>query len=303
MRKSVCKSITLVILVLSTFFSATTGAIAQSNKLDISTIEKIIGIKGVEKDGQYKITVPQYDLDVSVDGFRIIPPMGMGSWVAFAPAELGAMIMGDVVVLENEIGSVQKTLMAHGLQVTALHNHFVRESPNVKYMHIGGMGPVEKLARGVRAVLDRIIEIRGDDPAKAEAQSVENTLDVAKITAILGHEGTMSRGVYKITIDRPDVKLMSQGVEVDAFMGFNTWAAWQGTPEKAAVAGDFAMLADEVAPVIEALVSHDIEVVAVHNHMVHENPRIFFLHYWGVGLADKLAEGLKAALAETGKKQ
>lgn len=269
--------------------------------LDVPSIERIVGKEGTEQEGRYKVTVPQNDLDVTVDGFRIIPPMGMGSWVAFAPAADGAVVMGDVVVLEEEVGPVQRVVLEQGLTVTALHNHFVREEPGVMYMHLGGTGSEEDLARGVKTVFEAVAELRGGDPAGAEARAVPNRLDTREIARILGHEGEMSRGVYKVTIGRPDVSLLSHGVPVTTFMGFNTWASFQGSPERAAVAGDFAMLEHEVAPVIEALVEHGIEVVAVHNHMVHEEPRIFFLHYWGVGPAERLTRGLRAALDRTGR--
>lgn len=269
-------------------------------ELDIVAIEDITGIKGTENDGEYKLTIPQNDLNVTVDGFEIIPPMGMGSWAAFTPTEHGAVLMGDVVVLGNEIGPVQKTLIEHGLKATGIHNHFMRDEPPVMYMHIGGSGSEEELARGVRAVFDKITELRGVNPAEAEAREVENSLNTDQITEILGHEGEMNRGVYKVTIGRPDVDLNAHGTSVGSFMGFNTWAAWQGTPENAAVAGDFAMLAEEVENVINVLVENDIEVVALHNHMIHDEPRIFFLHYWGTGSAEELARGLREALDQTG---
>lgn len=246
----------------------------------------------------FKITVPQNDLDVEVDGFTIVPPMGMGSWAAFAPTGSGdeMLVMGDVVVREDEVGPVQRVLLEEGLTVTGLHNHFVRENPAVMYMHIGGTGPQDALRASVEAVFGRVAELRGGDPSAAEADEVENSLDTDRIAEILGHEGTMNRGVYKVTIGRPDVELTSGGTRVTTAMGFNTWASWQGSMEEAAVAGDFVMLEDEVAPVIEALVSNGIDVVAVHNHMVHEEPRTFFLHYWGTGPAEELAQGLRAAL-------
>lgn len=278
----------------------TTNGKASLPPLDIQAIENILGMKGTEKDGQYKVTVPQNDLNIEVDGFRIIPPMGLGSWAAFAPAPGGAMLMGDIVVTEDDLKPVQEEVIRQGLTITAIHNHFVRNEPDVMYMHIGGMGDEEKLAKGVKAVFEKVKEIRGGNPADAKADTVENKLYHAEISAILGHSGELNRGVYKITIGRPDVELTEHGAPVSTFMGFNTWAAWQGTRERAAVAGDFTMLEDEVAPVIKALVENGIEVVAVHNHMVHEEPRIFFLHYWGVGEADKLAKGLKAALDQTG---
>lgn len=272
----------------------------QKPELDIAAIEEASGMQGTESDGEYKLVVPQNDLDVTVDGFTIIPPMGMGSWAAFSPTSEGAMLMGDVVVKEDEITAVQQTLIDHGLKVTALHNHFVREQPGVMYMHIGGQGTETELAGGVKAVFDKIAELRGGNPAEAEAGEVENTLNTDRIAEILGHEGSMSGGVYKVTVGRPDVNLTHQGNSVSTFMGFNTWASWQGTPDNAAVAGDFVMLADEVDGVIEALVNNGIEVVALHNHMIQEEPRVFFLHYWGTGSAEELAKGLREALDQTG---
>lgn len=273
-------------------------------QLHIPAIENALGgLKGIENNGEYKVTVPQNDLKIVVDGFQIIPPMGLGSWAAFAPAAHGVMLMGDVVVTETDLWPVQQEVIRQGLTITAIHNHFVRNSPNVMYMHIGGMGDEADLAGKVKAVFEKVQEVRGNNPADGPKEDVENTLDTAMIADILGHNGDMARGVYKVVIGRPDVSLTEHGAPVSTFMGFNTWASWQGTPEKAAVAGDFTMLADEVAPVIKALVENGIEVVAVHNHMVHEEPRIFFLHYWGTGPAEKLAKGLRAALDHTqGKK-
>jgi len=168
-------------------------------------------------------------------------------------------------------------------------------------MHIGGNGKTDEMAKKAKAVLDKVAESRGHNPATATVADVPYTIDSKKLDDILGYKGEMAKGVYKYTIGRPDVSLKEHGVTVTTFLGFNTWAAFQGSPDHAAVAGDFTMLEDEVAPVIKALVENGIEVVAVHNHMVHEQPRIFFLHYWGVGSAEQLAKGLKAALNQTGK--
>lgn len=269
--------------------------------LDIASIEKITGMKGKENNGQYKITVPQNDLNVTVDGFKIIPAMGLGSWVAFSPSSEGAMIMGDIVLTETDLAPFEQEVIHQGLTISAIHNHFLRNHPAVMYMHIGGMGKTDLLAQKVKAVFDKVKELRGKDPASAPADSVVNTIDTKKLDAIIGSKGEMSKGVYKYTIGRPDVDLKERGLRVTSFGGFNTWAAWQGTEDRAAVAGDFTMLENEVEPVIKALIENGIEVVALHNHMVHEQPRIFFLHYWGVGPAEKLAKGLKAALNETGK--
>jgi hypothetical protein len=271
--------------------------------LDTLAIERITGLKGKSNSGEYKITIPQNDLDITVDGFKIIPAMGLGTWVAFTPAPKGAMVMGDIIVTESDLKPVQQEIIRQGLTITAIHNHFVRNHPNVMYMHLGGSGSTEAMAQKAKAVLDKVKEGRGADPAKGTASSgaVQNTLEPRGLDAILGHTGEMSKGVYKYTIGRPDVQLREHGVPVSTFLGFNTWAAFQGTPDRAAVAGDFTMLEDEVAPVIKALIENGIEVVAVHNHMVHEQPRVFFLHYWGIGSADALARGVKAALDQTGR--
>ena len=231
--------------------------------------------------------------------------MGLGTWVAFTPTKNGVMVMGDIVVTDTDLGPVQQEIIKQGLTSTAIHNHFVRNHPNIMYMHMGGSGSTEVMAQKAKAVLDKVKEIRGGDPSKgtASSESVENTLDTKRLDEILGYKAEMSKGVYKYTIGRPDVKLTEHSVPVSTFLGFNTWAAFQGTPDKAAVAGDFTMLENEVEPVLKALIENGIEVVALHNHMVHEQPRIFFLHYWGIGNAEQLAKGLRAALNQTGKKQ
>ncbi|MFN2440646.1 MAG: DUF1259 domain-containing protein [Chitinophagaceae bacterium] len=273
--------------------------------VDTATIERIMGMKGKSNNGEYKITIPQNDLNVMVDGFKIIPAMGLSTWVAFTPAKNGVMFMGDIVITETDLKSVQQEIIKQGLTSTAIHNHFVRNHPNVMYMHIGGSGSTEVMAQKAKAVLDKVKEVRGGDPSKGTAsnETVQNNLDTKRLDEILGYKAEMSKGVYKYTIGRPDVKLMEHGVPVTTFLGFNTWAAFQGTANKAAVAGDFTMLENEVEPVLKALIENGIEVVALHNHMVHEKPRIFFLHYWGIGPAEQLARGLRAALDQTGKKK
>jgi len=269
--------------------------------LDTVIIEKVTGIKGKSSNGEYKITIPQNDLNVEVDGFKIIPPMGLGTWLAFTPAKEGTMIMGDIVLTENDLKPVQQEVIKQGLTITAIHNHFVRNHPNILYMHIGGNGKTETMAQKAKAILDKVAESRGHNPASASVADVPYSIETKRLDDILGYKGELSKGVYKYTIGRPDVSLKEHGIAVTTFLGFNTWAAFQGTPDHAAVAGDFTMLENEVAPVIKALVENGIEVVAVHNHMVHEQPRIFFLHYWGVGSAEQLAKGLKTALDQTGK--
>jgi len=275
----------------------------KTQSLDTAIIEKTTGIKGKSNNGEYKITIPQNDLNVEVDGFKIIPPMGLGTWIAFTPSHDGAMIMGDIILTETDLKPVQQEVIRQGLTISAIHNHFVRNHPNVMYMHIGGTGKTEDMAQKAKAVLDKVAESRGHNPAAGSVADVPYSIDSKNLDGILGYKGEMSKGVYKYTIGRPDVSLKEHGVTITTYFGFNTWAAFQGSPDHAAVAGDFTMMEDEVAPVIKALIENGIEVVAVHNHMVHEQPRIFFLHYWGVGNAEQLARGLKAALDQTGKKK
>jgi hypothetical protein len=281
----------------------TIGCAPGSSKLDIQKIQEVTGMKGVEKNGEYKITVPQNDLNVVLDGFKIIPAMGLSSWTAFTPCADSAMVMGDIILTETDLAPVQREVIRQGFAITAIHNHFIRNRPNVMYMHIDRRGKVADLSSGVKAIFGKVKESRGKDPKESKADSVVNTLNIPLLDSIIGNKGEMSKGVYKYTIGRPDVSLREHGIPVSTFMGFNTWAAWQGTTERAAVAGDFTMLEDEVAPVIKALVENGIEVVAVHNHMVHEEPKIFFLHYWGVGNAAHLARGLREALDQTGSKR
>ena len=273
-----------------------------SSKLDTAKIEQITGMKGTSKNGEYKITVPQNDLKVVVDGFKIIPAMGLGSWAAFTPCRDSAMVMGDIILTETDLKPVQQEVIKQGFAITAIHNHFVRNHPNVMYMHIDRTADITTLSNGVKAIFDKVKEVRGKDPKASPADSVVNKLNIAQLDSIIGSKGELAKGVYKYTIARPDIQLQEHGIAVSTFMGFNTWAAWQGTPDHAAVCGDFTMLEDEVAPVIKALVENGIEVVAVHNHMVHEQPKIFFLHYWGVGNAEQLAKGFKTALSQTGKR-
>jgi hypothetical protein len=292
---------TMILLLVTLNACTSTKYLSAKYPLDIAAIERITSLKGKQNAGEYKITIPQNDLVVWVDSFRITPPMGLSTWAAFTPTAKGAMVMGDLVVTETDLKLVQQEVVRQGLNITAIHNHFVRNHPNVLYMHIDGAGPTDSMAMKVKAVLDRVRQTRAQDPSASSVQDVLNTIDTAMLNQTLGYRGEWSKGVYKQTMGRPDVALSEHGTPVSSFLGFNTWAAWQGTNKRAAVAGDFAMLESEVAAVIKALVENGIEIVAVHNHMVHEQPRIFFLHYWGVGDAQQLARALRAALDQTAK--
>lgn len=276
---------------------------AHPASVDLVQMESLLGMRGTIQEGEFKISIPQRELKVAVDGFAIVPPMGLTSWVAFTPHGRGVMAMGDLVLLEDEVGPVQKAAVEMGLSVTAIHNHFLRDKPKVMFMHIGGMGKPEELGLAVRRTLDKASEVRSAKGLPPGPTGVESALDPQEIETIIGHKGQTVNGVFKIVIGRPDVALKDMGAPVSAFVGFNTWMAFQGTVAKAAVSGDFAMLEAEVDGVIRELVSHRIEVTAVHNHMVTERPRIFFLHFWGVDRPANLARGLRAALDRTGKRE
>jgi hypothetical protein len=269
--------------------------------LDTARIEQLTGAKGKldpSEPGVFKVSVPRTDLAVTAAGVHLTPPMGLTSWAAFKGAGDHAMVMGDVVLLEDQVNPVLSAALDNGLEVTALHNHFFWDSPKVMFMHIGGAGDEAKLAAAVGRVFGKIKETsggRGDVPG-ADIDPSKTTLDPVKIEAVLGRKGQLADGVYKVTIGR---STHMHGQTVSTAMGVNTWAAFAGSDERAAVDGDFAMLESELQAVLKALRSAGINIVAIHQHMAGEEPRIVFLHYWGVGRTADLARGIKAALAQT----
>src|SRR5947207_1113131 len=215
------------------------------------------------------------------------------------------VMMGDLVLLQAEVNPVMSALLEHGLEITALHNHFFWAQPEVFFMHIHGHGKAVDLANQIKPALDLIghaapVPATGNAPASAPAKS---TLDTARIAKIVGHEGEQNGAVYKITIGRDDLKLREMGALINARMGLNTWAAFFGSDANAEIAGDVAMLSSEITPVLKALRSNGLNVVAIHNHMTTGQPTIYFLHYWGTGSVEKLAGGFKAALEELGKQK
>lgn len=272
-----------------------------SAALDARKLEAITGLAPTEKAGELKISIPQKGVGVAVDGFSITPPMGLTTWVAFTEHGEHVMAMGDLVLLEDEVGPVQRAALKTGLTVTAIHNHFLRDRPKVMFMHVGGSGKLETVAAAVRATLDEAALRRAKRKAFPE-KTLKSEFEPRELEEIIGHKGEAKDGVFKIVVSRPDVELLDMGAPVTSFLGFNTWMAFQGTKDRAAVAGDFAMLDSEVDGVVRALVEHGIEVAAIHNHMTGEKPRIFFLHFWGIAPAADLARGLKAALDATGKR-
>jgi hypothetical protein len=276
------------------------GPPASGPDLDTGRIEALTGAKGAfdEKEGVFKVSVPRTDLAVTAAGVRVTPPMGLTSWAAFKRAGGHTIVMGDLVLLEDQVNPVMSAALDAGLEVTALHNHFFWDTPKVMFMHIGGMGDESVLASAVGRVLARIAATAGGkrDAPRAEIDPARTTLDPRRIEAILGRKGASSAGVYKLVIGR---SARMHGHEIAAAMGVNTWAAFAGSDEQAVVDGDFAMIEGELQGVLKALRGGGIQVVAIHHHMTGEDPRIVFLHYWGVGRTEELARALRAALDQT----
>jgi hypothetical protein len=211
------------------------------------------------------------------------------------------VLMGDLVLLQDEVNPVMSALLDNGLEVTALHNHFFWDEPRMFYMHVHGHGPAAELAKKLKPAIDLIAKPSAGSTPPPASGAPPNTLDTAKLVAIVGSPGEQTGAVYKFTLPRSDLKVMEMGASINARMGLNTWAAFTGTNEKAAIAGDVAMLASEVTPVLKALRKNGLDVVAIHHHMTNDRPVIVFLHYWGTGPAEKLAAGFKAAVNELGK--
>ncbi|HEX9944954.1 MAG TPA: DUF1259 domain-containing protein [Thermoanaerobaculia bacterium] len=267
---------------------------APSPGLDTALIERLTGAKGSldAASAVFKVSVPRNDLDVRVRGVRLQPRLGLTSWAAFQEVTNGAMVMGDMVLLEPQVNAVMSAALDSGLEVTALHNHFFGDEPKVMFMHIGGHGSVEHLATAVGKVFRAAAEKPPAAP-RAEIDPGKTSLDAAKVEAFLGAKGELKDGVLRFTIGK--VTRM-HGETAGAAMGINTWAAFAGTDSQAVVDGDFAMEERELQAVLKALRKGGIDIVAIHNHMTGEEPRIVFLHYWGVGPATRLAEVLRSAL-------
>jgi hypothetical protein len=278
------------------FLMAVLAGASAAPKLDTAKIEQLTGAKGSlnEKEGVFKVSYPRTDLHVTAAGVHLTPPMGLTAWAAFTKVGKHTAVMGDMVLTEDQVNPAMSAALDNGLTVTALHNHFFWEQPRVMFMHIGGMGDEGKLAAAVGKVFEAMKQ-QGSVP-EAGIDPASTTLDPKKIEAVLGRKGEMANGVYKVTVGR-ETKMA--GHSMGNAMGVNTWAAFAGSDERAVVDGDFAMLEGELQNVLKALRHAGINIVAIHQHMTGENPRVMFLHYWGVGRTEDLAKGLAAALEQT----
>jgi hypothetical protein len=297
-----------ITILVCALLAAPNAIAAEPAKLDTATIDRVTGGKGQmnEQEGVFKVSFPRDDVKVNIDGVQMPPFMGLTSWAAFKPGMKGGtvMVMGDMVLFQDEVNPAMSVALDNGLSVTALHNHFFYDEPKVYFMHIGGEGTAEKLAEGVRRIQDKVKEIRSSAPEPAKGFSpkplpAKSSVTAAPLAETIGAKATEKDGMVKFTIGRT-VK-MPCGCEVGKEMGVNTWAAFYGSDDYAFVDGDFATFEGELQPVLKTLRAHDINVVAIHNHMEGEDPRVIFLHYWGVGPAAELAKGVRAAL-DTQKK-
>src|SRR3954470_13114661 len=263
-----------------------------------------LGKTGDFKDNVLKVNIPRNDLSITVANVKTPTPFGFGGWVALTKGTGMDVMMGDLVLTQDEVNPVMSALLDNGLEVTAVHNHFFWEEPRIFYMHVHGHGAPAELARKVKPALDLIGKGGRGAPSPAAPgapPAPTPAIDTAKMAQIAGHQGETNGAVYKITVARDDLKLTEMGAPINARMGLNTWAAFVGTNDNAAVAGDVAMLANEVTSVLTVLRQNGIDIVAIHHHMTGTSPTIYFLHYWGTGSVDKLAVAFKAALDQLGK--
>jgi len=277
------------------------GIISSTFAGDFNTarIDELTGLKGKmnEKEGVYKVTFPRSDVKVVVDGWTMPPFMGLGTWAAFTATKDGAMVMGDTVLFEDEVNAAMTAALDNGLNVTALHNHFFFDHPKVYFMHIEGEGSVDQLANAVRKVYDAVKKVRSENSQPKEsfggsALPDKNSISAEPLNKIFGAQGDAKDGMVKFTFGR---SATMHGVKIDNTMGVNTWAAFAGADDNAVVDGDFAVTEDELQAVLKSLVKQKIYIVAIHQHMTHEQPRIMFFHYWGRGRAKELAENVKSA--------
>jgi Domain of Unknown Function (DUF1259) len=274
-----------------------TAAGAQAQAVDWAKIDGILGRTGAVGGAAHRYGFPRSDLQVTLDGVTIRPTLALGGWVAFQPMGNMAMVMGDLVLLQSEVNPVMAKLIEGGVDVTAVHNHLLRAEPLTFYMHVGGHGDPVKMAQTIH---DALAVSKTPLTAAPAGQPPAIDLDTAQIDQIIGAKGTNNGGVYAINVPRRD-PITEQGMAVGApIMGGATAINFQPTGGgKAAITGDYALIGSEVAEVVKALRANGIDVTAIHSHMVTEEPRIIFLHFWANDDAMKLARGLRAALDKT----
>jgi len=269
---------------------------AGAADIDWTKVDQAIGRKGAElPDGVHKYSFPRSDLSVTVDGVPIKPSLALGGWIAFQPSGAGAMFMGDLVLTDTEISPVMARLIAGDIEITAVHNHLFRTSVPVFYMHVGGHGDPAKLAEILHAALAQS-KTPMTPPSPPSGQPAPIDLNTASLDKTLGYKGKVNGGVYQVSVPRAET-ISEGGMAVSAAMGTATGINFQPTGGgKAAITGDFVMVGSEVNPVLRTLRQHGIEVTALHSHMIEDSPHLFFMHFWANDDAQKLAQGVRAAL-------
>jgi len=278
-------------------------ASAQETPAEYQAVLKALGKSGDYKEGVLKVNIPRNDVRVTIGGRPAPTPFGFGGWIAFTKGEGGnEVMMGDLVLTEDEVNPVMSAVLTSGLDVTALHNHFFWDTPRMYFMHVHGMGTAADLTTRIKPAIDLIDQAAKRAPAAGPAPAAATAaLDSAPLAKIIGHAGEQNGSVFKITIGRPDINLREHGAPINARMGLNTWAAFAGSNTDAMVAGDIAMLDTEVTPVLRALRSNGLNAVALHHHMTGVAPMVIFVHYYGTGQAAALATGVRAAVDLLGK--
>jgi hypothetical protein len=278
---------------------AVVSADASAQEVDWQRLDETFARKPVVSGDVHRYGFPRTDLSVTLDGVTVRPALALGGWVAFKPAHGGAMVMGDLVLLESEINPVMTKLIEGGLEITAVHNHLLRANPTTFYMHVGGHGDPAKMAGVIREALAASKTPLSAPAAAGPAPFVD--LDTVKLDEIIGAKGQSNGGVYQFGVPRRDPIIENEmPIAPVGPMGLATGINFQPTGDgKAAITGDFVLAGSEVNPVIRALRSNGIEVTAVHSHMLDEEPRLFFLHFWANDNAEKLARGLRAAIDKT----
>ena len=280
-------------------FAETFVSAAHAQDIDWQKVDEVLGRKPAVTGDVHRYGFPRTDLTVTLDGVTIKPALALGGWVAFKPAHGGVMAMGDLVLLESEINPVMAKMIANGLEITAVHNHLLRANPETFYMHISGHGDPLKIAS---AIHDALAESKTPLTVAASTSPPPAVdLDTAQLDQIIGVKGKDNGGVYQFGVPRRDpIKENAMALSPSGALGVATGIGFQPTGGgKAAITGDFVLTADEVNPVIIALRTHGIEVTALHSHMLDEQPRLFFMHFWANDDAIKLAKGLRAALDKT----
>lgn len=296
MRSSLTVSLTFIVFLFAGILSP--SSYSQDMPADYQEVLKLLGRSGDFKVGVLKVNIPRSDLKVQIAGQATPTAFGFGGWIALTKGDAGMdVLMGDLVLTQDEVNPVLSALLDHGLEATALHNHFFWEEPRLFFLHVHSYGNALELARSIKPALDLIPRPPAAPPPGAPAGPAFNLIALDKI---VGYTGESLGAVYKFTVGRDDLNLKEHGAAINARMGLNSWAAFAGNEADAQIAGDIAMRESEVTPVLKALRSHHLNVLAIHQHMLRTQPVVIFLHYWGRGNSEELAAGFRAALDQLG---